>query len=229
MSAPPPPVADLVTTLNDAGPDDRATVLDAIERVKRFLCGEGYRGEPGPTPTAVEVVPLMTGILYWAVRHSRQPSLPRLQALRDDLLTAQRDGRRVTLDGIPADGDLNLLKAELSGRPAPKTPIEVVAGGFRLPGGAVENLTGKPLAVLQALLAAPDYRLSGDDLRAMVWPDDCLTHPEQAVKDAAGGLRKALRLALRHRGVKNPRNPLPSTGRGVDLVYRLDLPALPQR
>jgi hypothetical protein len=110
-----------------------------------------------------------------------------------------------------------------------KTPIEIVPAGFRLDGGKVENLAGKPLAMLKVLLATSDGRLKAKDIRARVWPNNVLTNPEQAVKDTAKKLRQALRQALRRLGVRAPGDPLPSAGRGQELTYRLCLPALPER
>jgi hypothetical protein len=105
--------------------------------------------------------------------------------------------------------------------------IEEVPAGFRLWGGDIEPLTGKPLAVLKALLDARDNRLSADDIRRKVWPGDAITYPEQAVKGTVSKLRKALCQALQRRSVKVPGDSVPSTGRGADLTYQLKLPALP--
>lgn len=107
--------------------------------------------------------------------------------------------------------------------------IEIVPTGFRLAGGAIESLTGKALAMLRELVAARDYRLSHADILRKVWPDgEVLSSPEQAVKDAATKLRRALREALQRMGIKRPVNPLPSVGRGADLTYQLDLSSLQQ-
>src|SRR5262249_26949917 len=116
------------------------------------------------------------------------------------------------------------LKRRLEQRPD-EDPIELVPAGFRLRGGQVEPLAGKPLAVLRALLGARHWRLSAGAIRRAVWPDDTITHPDQAVKDAPGDLRQALRRA----GARAPGDPLPSQGRGADLAYQLDLSVLQKR
>jgi hypothetical protein len=104
--------------------------------------------------------------------------------------------------------------------------IELVPAGFRLAGGPVEEMTGKPLAVLRALYGATGWRLTAEQIISDVWPDeDAVSYPQQALKDAASALRQALREAIRRRG-KIPGNPLPSRGKGADLTYRLDLSML---
>src|SRR5262249_21207319 len=129
---------------------------------------------------------------------------------------------------VKADEALSDLKRRLEQRPD-EDPIELVPAGFRLRGGQVEPLAGKPLAVLRALLGARHWRLSAGAIRRAVWPADTITHPDQAVKDAAGDLRQALRQALRRAGARAPGDPLPSQGRGADLAYQLDLSVLQKR
>jgi hypothetical protein len=106
-------------------------------------------------------------------------------------------------------------------------PIQVVSGGFILAGRVRQALTGKPLDILRELLFASNFCRSREELRDAVWPDDGPTFPEQAVSDNVCKLREALRAALKALGVANPRDPVPSSGRGKDAAYRLDLTDIP--
>src|SRR5205823_612303 len=67
-----------------------------------------------------------------------------------------------------------------------------------------------------------DFCGTREHLRAAIWQYEP-AFPDQAVLDHASKLREALTAALRSLGVKKPGDPLPSTGKGKDLAYRLDL------
>jgi hypothetical protein len=125
---------------------------------------------------------------------------------------------------------LKALRAKYRRPPNPiqESKINLVPAGFRLGGGKITALAGKPLAVLRALVTARGWRLGADQIAEQVWPEDTIAYREQAVKDAVSKLRKTLIRALRKMGVRE-RNPLPSTGRGPDLTYQLDLSALDTR
>jgi hypothetical protein len=100
-------------------------------------------------------------------------------------------------------------------------PIALVPGGYTL-GGRTYSLTGRPLALLRALLAAPGWCATAEQLRtALGVDDDQVTYPEQVIRDAAGDLRASLRRAA---GLGKDQDPLPSTGRGAELSYQLHLP-----
>jgi hypothetical protein len=140
----------------------------------------------------------------------------------------------VTADAAKRGGPQREGPGQPPDQPTPAAtgePIALAPGGFRL-GGGVFDLSGKPFFMLSALLEARDHRLSASDLRRELrWDDAQLTWPEQAVKDTAGKLRKALRDALRATGESSPGDPLPSTGEGAGLTYHLCLPtwAMPGR
>jgi hypothetical protein len=112
--------------------------------------------------------------------------------------------------------------------PAPPAPpahqaLTLVPGGYTYL-GKPHNLGGRPLAMLQALLDAPDRRLTADKLRvAMRVDDESVEHPDQVIRDTATDLRRSLRNAVKAAGLTCA-NPLPSSGRGCELVYWLDLP-----
>jgi hypothetical protein len=130
------------------------------------------------------------------------------------------------------------LKGELlpGGDPAKLTPpprvdvrslldggLRLAPGGF-LYGGQFHNLTGRPLQMLTALLDAPFGRMTADELRkVMAVDDEAVEFPEQVVKDAAKALRASLRQAAEAIG-RPVDNPLPSSGRGADLTYSLNMP-----
>jgi hypothetical protein len=104
----------------------------------------------------------------------------------------------------------------------PSQKIELVPGGFSFK-GKVHDLTGKPRDMLSALLQARFHRCTVDQLRAAIRvDDDAVNFPEEVVKDTAKILRQALKAARKaaHLSVKNP---LPSSGRGKDLTYILEM------
>jgi hypothetical protein len=109
---------------------------------------------------------------------------------------------------------------------AKAAPITLVPEGFQLLGGGVESLPGKPLAMLQAIMATRHRRMTATDILKTLWRDNFISNPEQAVKDTASKLRLALRDALRRTGIAELGDPLPSTGQGADLTYQLDLSAI---
>ncbi|GIW81481.1 MAG: hypothetical protein KatS3mg105_4406 [Gemmatales bacterium] len=102
-----------------------------------------------------------------------------------------------------------------------KRPIEATPSGFIL-NGRHYSLTGKPLAVLNVLLASQRREAKADTIYEKCWPDDTADNPRQVVLNAVTQLRKALQKAMRRQGIKQ--DPITSTGKGKDLTYRLNLP-----
>jgi hypothetical protein len=103
----------------------------------------------------------------------------------------------------------------------PLASLGLAPGGFTL-GGKRHSLTGRPLEMLRVLLASPDHTATADHLRKeMGVNDEAVTYPEQVIRDTAKKLRAALRGAAEAAGRACPPDPLPSTGRGRDLTYRL--------
>jgi hypothetical protein len=101
--------------------------------------------------------------------------------------------------------------------------IALLPGGFEYRGRR-HDLTGRPFAMLQALLQSRHHCLTAEQLRVQMALDDAIVNnPEQVIRDTARKLRQALRQAIQEAGLTCP-DPLPSTGRGADLTYRLDLP-----
>jgi len=96
-------------------------------------------------------------------------------------------------------------------------PIEIVAGGFVV-SGTRHDLIGKPLELLRLLTNAHHQEMFASLIREKLWPADTLNWPDQAVKDTARKLRKALREAF-----PDIDDPLPSVGEGASLAYRLNL------
>jgi hypothetical protein len=116
---------------------------------------------------------------------------------------------------------LALLKAVLETSSPDGGELALVPGGYTL-GDRRHSLTGRPLALLRALLAAPGRCATAEQLRKSMGVDDeAVTYPDQVIRDAAGDLRASLREAA---GLAWDQDPLPSEGRGADLAYRLDLP-----
>ena len=118
-------------------------------------------------------------------------------------------------------GAANRLKQSV-GSVGQDQPIELLPAGFRLRGGEMENLAGKPRAMLKALLDSRNHRMSPADLGRDLWDDSGASWREQAVKDTACKLRKRLLQALRKLGIDS-KKLLPSHGKGADLSYQLDL------
>jgi hypothetical protein len=100
---------------------------------------------------------------------------------------------------------------------------KLVPGGFEYKGKA-HDLTGRPRDMLAALLESRHRRCAVSDLRRSLGVDDeAVEWPEQVIKDTAKELRAALRAAASGADVACG-NPLPSTGKGRDLTYKLDMP-----
>ena len=101
--------------------------------------------------------------------------------------------------------------------------VELVAAGF-VYRDRVTDLTGRPLAMLAALLESPRHRCTALELRGkMVVDDDAVNYPEQVVRDTAMFLRAALKKAISAAG-HSCEDPLPSIGRGKELSYQLAMP-----
>jgi hypothetical protein len=99
--------------------------------------------------------------------------------------------------------------------------IELVDGGFALRGKFCP-LAGRPLTMLRVLVDSPHRSAKADRLREeMGVNDEKVEYPEQVIRDTAKILRKALKKAG---GLSRKKNPLPHSGRGEDLAYRLNLP-----
>lgn len=101
--------------------------------------------------------------------------------------------------------------------------IKLVDGGYSVLGKVI-NLTGRPLAMLTALLSAREYRLSVNSLIEKM-EIDTPEFPTEVVKDAAKDLRSSFRGALRLTGKSE--TPLRSTGKGKDLAYWLEIDQIP--
>jgi hypothetical protein len=109
----------------------------------------------------------------------------------------------------------------------PSLPVELAPVGFRFR-GQFHELTGRPKAMLEILLASRGRSATAEHLRqAMGINDEFLEHPEQAVIDTAKKLRAALREAAKA-ACLDCKDPLPHTGKGRDLAYRLTLPEAPR-
>jgi hypothetical protein len=101
--------------------------------------------------------------------------------------------------------------------------LELIAGGFSYRSRPYD-LTGRPLAMLTALLTARQQRLTAVQLlETMRVNDETVGFPEQVVRDTAKTLRKALRQAVAAAG-EECKNPLPSKGRGENVTYALRMP-----
>jgi hypothetical protein len=132
-----------------------------------------------------------------------------------------RDGKLYTEPMTPAE-----LTAAFP--PAPLPPragggVTLVPGGFEY-GGRRHDLTGRPVAMLQALLRSHHHSLTAEQLRVqMAVDDEAVDNPDQVIRDTARKLRHALREAIREAGLTCP-DPLPSTDSGARLAYRLAIP-----
>jgi hypothetical protein len=101
--------------------------------------------------------------------------------------------------------------------------LRLIDGGFEYRGMA-NDLTGRPRAMLESLLTAAHHRCTIDTLRGLMnVNDEDVNFPEQVIRGTASTLRAALRAAVQQAGLACP-DPLPSTGRGKDLTYRLEMP-----
>jgi hypothetical protein len=106
--------------------------------------------------------------------------------------------------------------------PSPPAGLELADGGFSYR-GKTHPLTGRPRQLLGALLASRGGRTAVGRLRAEMGVDDlAVDNPAQVVKGAAADLRRALRAAAAAAGVACD-DPLPSTGKGEELTYSLNL------
>jgi hypothetical protein len=140
-----------------------------------------------------------------------------------DVCYLLEDALRKVVNGPSEMQDHSTAEEE---RPPDRAPelqgLELIPGGFSYRGTAHE-LTGRPLKMLKALLAAKHHRLTTDQLRERMEIDDAeVCFPEQVVKDAAKELRKALKSAAALAG-ESGKNHLTSTGRGADLTYILNI------
>jgi hypothetical protein len=98
--------------------------------------------------------------------------------------------------------------------------VEIIPGGF-IYKGKPHDLSGAPLTMLRTLVESWYQRLTADHIREALELDDAtVTWPQQRIIDIAKELRAALRKAT---GLPAA-NPLPATGKGKDLGYKLDLP-----
>jgi hypothetical protein len=101
--------------------------------------------------------------------------------------------------------------------------LELIPGGFCYKEKCHE-LAGRPLQLLEALLQTPLRRATRRELRkALGIDDESVSYPDSVIIDAAKDLRKALRAAVDAAGL-SCKNPLPSTGTGNGLAYRLTMP-----
>jgi hypothetical protein len=107
--------------------------------------------------------------------------------------------------------------------PSAPEALELIAGGFIFR-AKTHELSGRPRAMLAALLNTDNRRMTAEELReVLAIDDDAVNFPEQVVKDTAIKLRKALKRAALESGL-SCENPLRSNGKGKDLTYILDMP-----
>jgi hypothetical protein len=98
--------------------------------------------------------------------------------------------------------------------------LELVPGGFTFR-GHLQDLTGKPRDMLEALLQSRHRRCTVPELReALQIDDEAVSFPDQVIKDTAKTLRAALKKAAKALMFACD-NPLPSTGKGRHLTYTL--------
>jgi hypothetical protein len=169
-------------------------------------------------------------LLAWPLEGVSCPDKQR--RLAEQLLTSRWKAIAITQDEV-ADYQERIrrerAKLLANALPEEESKVTVLPGGFQLRGGERQQLVGKPLDVLGELVNARGNCRTRAELSRAVWPDvDLISYPDQAVLDATCALRKALIVALEHLGVSDPKNPLPSTGSGENLAYRLDLSDLPE-
>jgi hypothetical protein len=168
----------------------------------------------------------------------RGPAAERTDALDDELrrlgLIVEDLGREVVF--APADGEGTsaaevITAVRLYGEPAPPGPpdpecrngLTLASGGYTYRGRRYD-LSGRPLAMLRALLASRTQCRTADELcKDMGIDDGYVNFPKQVVMDAARRLRKSLSRAAKDAG-EACEAPLPSTGRGADLAYELAMP-----
>jgi hypothetical protein len=144
--------------------------------------------------------------------------------MRDEQVTAWKQATiaRVRERAARIDDEMRRVRGQLPGS-APGNDLVLVPGGFQYR-QKTYDLTGRPLQMLTAILNTNHHRCTRDELRRLIGVDDtAVTFPEQVVLDTAKELRAALRKAVEDAGL-DCNNPLPSTGRGADLTYRLAMP-----
>jgi hypothetical protein len=101
--------------------------------------------------------------------------------------------------------------------------LEIIPAGFVYK-GKTHDLVGQPLKMLGALLESRHGRCTRNELRERLNIDDeNVEFPEQVIADTSKSLRAVLKDALREAGM-SCENPLPSKGKGEELVYILDMP-----
>jgi hypothetical protein len=115
-----------------------------------------------------------------------------------------------------------VAQAEANGKTG-NAKVELIVGGFSYC-GKPNDLSGRPLAMLQELLKSKRHRCSARELRvALNINDEDVEYPEQVIRDTAKTLRQALKEAVIKAGRKCA-NPLPHIGRGPDLTYKVEMP-----
>jgi hypothetical protein len=197
--------------------------------------------DPAAYPPQVIVkgrVDSLRGLLYKTARQDYRrenenptdPALPprvrkQIGELRDKLMWWYFAGGYQPQGGAEQDElliCLGELAEVLAGQPT-FTGLELIPGGFAYHGRPY-HLAGKPRDMLGALLASRYRRATALDLFEPLGVDvRSVSFPEQAVKDQARILRKALRMARNEAGLP-PADPLPSKGRGEQLSYGLNMP-----
>jgi DNA-binding response OmpR family regulator len=127
-------------------------------------------------------------------------------------------------EGMLPPGVPDPLHSESPGR---ETDLD--SGGLTfLPGallyrGHRQELSGYPLAILQALYQAPGQTLTLRAILDKVWGDNMVG--EETVRSHISTARNALREVLQAAGVEDPADPLPCVDRGTGrTAWRLDLP-----
>jgi hypothetical protein len=169
----------------------------------------GQRIDPQLTSDLVDAALHLVQQSCTATTHQASPS-PSPRAL------AGSDGAGAPSES-PAITPATVAEQDLDG------DLALCAGGFEFR-GQPHTLTGRPLDMLRALLAARFRCLGVDELRVALAIDDvAVSFPEQVVKDSAKDLRRALRQAVESAGLSCD-DPLPSQGKGKSLSYRLSLP-----
>ncbi len=160
--------------------------------------------------------------LGWLVEKCvRAPAQQRVDELQRELeifrgeIHARRYGRPVLIAGV---------KGQPPSTPDASEGLVLISGGFSY-GGLPYDLTGHPLHMLQALIAAHHHRCSLGQLRDALKVDDAhVEFPDQVVKDTAKKLKNALAIAVKTTHPSSELNPISSTGKGADLTYKLNLP-----
>ena len=136
-------------------------------------------------------------------------------ALLSNTFAASLEGCKHLIDG----SKVRYGPAEGSNIPGVATlKLELLSDGF-IYRGYRHALTGKPLAMLRALADSRWRALSAEALQDGIWPDYNVA--PTTIRSVAKSLRRALRQAT---GRGRQTDPLPCTGRGRDLGWKLDLP-----